>query len=120
MTHDGESPILRVEDLTTSFLLDGQWRSVVRHVGFEVRPRETVALVGESGSGKSVTALSIMRLLPKGASRIEGRIVLDGRDVLPLSDAEMRRVGGHDCALVFHKPTTTPQPDFSPFPPIPT
>jgi len=70
MTHDAAPAILKVEDLTTSFLLDGQWRSVVRHVGFEVRPRETVALVGESGSGKSVTALSIMRLLPAGASRI--------------------------------------------------
>ena len=113
MTHDAESPILRVEDLTTSLLLDGQWRSVVRHVGFEVRPRETVALVGESGSGKTVTALSIMRLLPQGASRIEGRIVLDGRDVLPLSNAEMRQVRGNDCAMIFQEPMTSLNPVFT-------
>src|SRR5215468_392244 len=113
MTHDGESPILRVEDLTTSFLLDGQWRSVVRHVGFEVRPRETVALVGESGSGKSVTALSIMRLLPEGASRIEGRILLGSRDVLPLSNAEMRQVRGNDCAMIFQEPMTSLNPVFT-------
>ncbi len=113
MTHDAESPILKVEDLTTSLLLDGQWRSVVRHVGFEVRPRETVALVGESGSGKTVTALSIMRLLPQGASRIEGRIVLDGRDVLPLSNAEMRQVRGNDCAMIFQEPMTSLNPVFT-------
>src|SRR6516165_2528381 len=113
MTHDGDSPILKVEDLTTSFVLDGEWRSVVRHVGFEVRPRETVALVGESGSGKSVTALSIMRLLPEGASRIEGRILLDGRDVLSLSNAEMRQVRGNDCAMIFQEPMTSLNPVFT-------
>src|SRR6516162_4433890 len=113
MTHDVESPILGVEDLTTSFLLDGQWRSVVRDVGFEVRPRETVALVGESGSGKSVTALSIMRLLPEGASRIEGRILFDGRDVLRLSHAEMREVRGNHCAMIFQEPMTSLNPVFT-------
>src|SRR5215471_541105 len=113
MRHDADSPILEVEDLTTSFLLDGQWRSVVRHVGFEVRPRETVALVGESGSGKSVTALSIMRLLPEGASRIEGRILLDGRDVLSLSNCEMRQVRGNDCAMIFQEPMTSLNPVFT-------
>src|ERR1700751_5950533 len=101
MTRSAELPILKVEDLTTSFLLDGQWRAVVRHVGFEVCPRETVAIVGESGSGKSVTALSSMRLLPPASSRVEGRIVLDGRDVLPLSNAEMRQVRGQDWGIIF-------------------
>ncbi|HKF64070.1 MAG TPA: ABC transporter ATP-binding protein, partial [Dongiaceae bacterium] len=83
------------------------------HVGFEVRPRETVALVGESGSGKSVTALSIMRLLPKGASRIEGRILLGGRDVLSLSRAEMQQVRGNDCAMIFQEPMTSLNPVFT-------
>src|SRR5262249_1583825 len=113
MTQNAGTPILSVEDLTTSFLLDGQWLSVVRHVGFEVRPRETVALVGESGSGKSVTALSIMRLLPAGASRIEGRIMLAGRDVLPLSSAEMRQVRGNECAMIFQEPMTSLNPVFT-------
>ena len=113
MTRDAESPILEVEGLTASFLLDGQWRSVVRHVGFEVRPRETVALVGESGSGKSVTALSIMRLLPQGASRIEGRVLLGGRDVLRLSHAEMQQMRGNDCAMIFQEPMTSLNPVFT-------
>ena len=113
MTRDAESPILEVAGLTASFLLDGQWRSVVRHVGFEVRPRETVALVGESGSGKSVTALSIMRLLPQGASRIEGRVLLGGRDVLRLSHAEMQQMRGNDCAMIFQEPMTSLNPVFT-------
>jgi peptide/nickel transport system ATP-binding protein len=108
-----DSPILEVENLTTAFNLEGEWRSVVRDVSFAVRPRETVALVGESGSGKSVTALSIMRLLPEGASRIEGRIRLDGRDVLPLSNAEMRAVRGNDCAMIFQEPMTSLNPVFT-------
>ncbi|WP_186419993.1 ATP-binding cassette domain-containing protein, partial [Bosea sp. CS1GBMeth4] len=66
------SPILSVSKLTTSFRVEGQWRSVVRDLSFDIKPQETVAVVGESGSGKSVTALSIMRLTPPGSSRIEG------------------------------------------------
>lgn len=60
-----ESPILSVENLTTSFLVDGNWKPVVRDISFTVDPGETVAVVGESGSGKSVTSLSIMRLLER-------------------------------------------------------
>src|ERR1700754_3176487 len=112
MTGAAEPPILKVEDLTTSFALEGRWHPVVRRVSFEVRPRETVAIVGESGSGKSVTALSIMRLLPPASSRVEGRIILDGRDVLPLSDAEMRQVRGNDCAIIFQEPMTSLNPVF--------
>ncbi|WP_147021410.1 ATP-binding cassette domain-containing protein, partial [Methylobacterium radiotolerans] len=69
---DPVDPILSVSDLTVSFRSDGRWREVVHGVSFDVGPRETVALVGESGSGKSVTALSILRLLPRDASRIGG------------------------------------------------
>ena len=59
------TPLLDVQDLTTSFRRDGAWREVVHGVSFTVNPRETVALVGESGSGKSVSALSVMRLTPR-------------------------------------------------------
>ncbi len=79
-------PVLSVRGLSTSFLVDGNWSTVVRDVSFDVMPGETVAIVGESGSGKSVTALSIMRLLPKNASRIEGIITLNKRETLGLSD----------------------------------
>ena len=60
--------------------------TVVRNVSFDVAARETVAIVGESGSGKSVTSLSIMRLLPKNSSRIEGEVMLAGRDLLSLPE----------------------------------
>ncbi|MBY0296664.1 MAG: ABC transporter ATP-binding protein [Methylobacterium sp.] len=103
-------PILSVRDLATAFRVDGRWRPVVRGVSFDIGPRETVALVGESGSGKSVTALSIMRLTPRDASRITGAVRLQDRDLLTLSDAEMRRVRGGDVAMVFQEPMTSLNP----------
>jgi ABC-type multidrug transport system fused ATPase/permease subunit len=72
-------PVLSVSGLRTSFRGDAGWTTVVRGVSFEVAPRETVAIVGESGSGKSVTALSIMRLVPSQNGKIEGSIKLAGR-----------------------------------------
>ena len=107
------SPVLSIRNLTTSFLADGEWKSVVRNVSFDVMPGETVAIVGESGSGKSVTSLSIMRLLAKGSSRVEGSITLDGRDILSLSDKDMRAVRGKDAAMIFQEPMTSLNPIFT-------
>ncbi len=104
------TPILSVQDLTTSFRVEGRWRPVVRGVSFDVGPRETVAVVGESGSGKSVTALSIMRLLQRDASRVAGRVMLEGRDLLTLPEPEMRRVRGDDVAMIFQEPMTSLNP----------
>ncbi|WP_407519565.1 ABC transporter ATP-binding protein [Methylobacterium oryzisoli] len=104
------TPILSVRDLATAFRVDGHWRPVVRGVSFDIGPRETVALVGESGSGKSVTALSLMRLTPRDASRITGAVRLQGRDLLALPEAEMRRVRGGDMAMVFQEPMTSLNP----------
>jgi len=106
-------PVLSVRGLTTSFRVDGDWKTVVRDVSFDVMPGETVAIVGESGSGKSVTSLSVMRLLAKGASRIEGSILLNGRDLLALSDKEMRQVRGKDAAMIFQEPMTSLNPVFT-------
>jgi len=106
-------PVLSVSNLTTSFLTDGAWRTVVSNVSFDVAPGETVAIVGESGSGKSVTSLSIMRLLARASSRIEGRILLNGRDILALSDKEMRQVRGNDAAMIFQEPMTSLNPIFT-------
>ena len=103
-------PVLDVQNLTTAFRRDGAWREVVHGVSFSVGPGETVALVGESGSGKSVSALSIMRLTPRDASRIGGRVLLNGRDVLQVPEAEMRRVRGDDIAMVFQEPMTSLNP----------
>ena len=107
------APVLSVRGLTTSFLVDGQWASVVRDVSFDVMPGETVAIVGESGSGKSVTSLSVMRLLARNASRIEGHIRLNGKDILSLSDKEMRQVRGKDAAMIFQEPMTSLNPIFT-------
>ncbi|WFU06586.1 ABC transporter ATP-binding protein (plasmid) [Rhizobium sp. CB3171] len=106
-------PVLSVEGMTTSFLAEGAWKPVVRDVSFTVAPGETVAIVGESGSGKSVTSLSIMRLLQQDMSRITGRITLGGRDILALSEAEMRKVRGKDVAMIFQEPMTSLNPLFT-------
>ena len=103
-------PVLSVSNLTTSFLTEGVWRPVVRNVSFEVAPRETVAIVGESGSGKSVTALSIMRLVPEVNGKIEGRTTLNGLDLLSLPEHKMKKVRGNDVAMIFQEPMTSLNP----------
>ncbi len=87
-----------------------QWIPVVRNVSFDIAPMETVAIVGESGSGKSVTALSIMRLIPKESGRIEGRGMLTGRDLLTLPEASMKDIRGNDVAMIFQEPMTSLNP----------
>ena len=113
MTNPGTQPVLSVSNLTTSFLVDGEWRKVVKEISFDVMPGETVAIVGESGSGKSVTSLSIMRLLARASSRIEGEVRLNGRDLLALPEAEMRKVRGKDVAIIFQEPMTSLNPIFT-------
>ncbi|WP_180898721.1 ABC transporter ATP-binding protein [Martelella soudanensis] len=113
-TNDGDhAPVLSVQNLTTSFYSEGDWRSVVRNVSFDVMPGETLAIVGESGSGKSVTSLSIMGLLPRDMSRVEGRILLDGRDLLTASDRAMRATRGADISMIFQEPMTSLNPLFT-------
>ncbi len=107
------TPVLSVRNLTTSFLVDDAWKSVVRNVSFDVAPGETVAIVGESGSGKSVTSLSIMRLLSPAFSRIEGEVLLNGRNLLALSEKEMRGVRGNDVSMIFQEPMTSLNPIFT-------
>ena len=106
------TPVLSVQNLTTSFRVDGGWKSVVRNMSFEIAPRETVAIVGESGSGKSVTSLSIMRLLDKKMSRIEGEVMLGGRNLLNLPEEEMRKVRGKEISMIFQEPMTSLNPIF--------
>ncbi|WP_244608012.1 ABC transporter ATP-binding protein [Bradyrhizobium vignae] len=91
-------------------MLDRRWIPVVRDVSFDIAPRETVAIVGESGSGKSVTALSIMRLIPQEVGRVEGRVMLAGRDLLGLPEASMKGIRGNDIAMIFQEPMTSLNP----------
>jgi peptide/nickel transport system ATP-binding protein len=107
---DVTAPVLSVRNLTTAFRVDGVWNTVVRNVSFDIAPRETVAIVGESGSGKSVTALSIMRLLPAANSRVDGSVVLEGRDLLRLREGEMRKVRGNQVSMIFQEPMTSLNP----------
>jgi oligopeptide/dipeptide ABC transporter ATP-binding protein len=103
--------VLELRELRTEFRLRRQWHAAVRDVSLSVARNETVALVGESGSGKSVTALSILRLLPATAARqAGGQILLDGRDLSALSEAQLARVRGNQVAMVFQEPMTSLNP----------
>jgi peptide/nickel transport system ATP-binding protein len=105
------APLLEVENLRTHFFTrDGVVRAV-DGVSFSVAPGETVALVGESGCGKSVTALSILRLITSPPGRIVGgRITSEGRDLLSLSEEEMRSVRGDRISMIFQEPMTSLNP----------
>ena len=105
------TPLLRVQDLKTHFhTRDGVVRAV-DGVSFDVMPGETLAVVGESGCGKSVTAMSILRLLPMPPARIAGgRIEFEGRNLLELSEPEMRKVRGNAISMIFQEPMTSLNP----------
>ena len=103
--------LLQVENLQTQFLTSAGVVRAVDGVTYDVEEGETVALVGESGCGKSVSALSIMRLVSEPAGRIVGgKIVFQGRNLLELSEEEMREVRGRDIAMVFQEPMTSLNP----------
>jgi len=107
----GGASLLQVEDLHTEFHTSRGIVRAVEGVSFEVKRGEIVAIVGESGSGKSVTALSIMRLLPRQSSRItRGRVVFDGRSLLDLNDEQMREIRGRDISMIFQEPMTSLNP----------
>ncbi|MBM3598188.1 MAG: ABC transporter ATP-binding protein [Alphaproteobacteria bacterium] len=110
-TSDTPGPILRVESLTTSFRSGGAWHPAVRDVSFDLARHETLALVGESGCGKSMTALSIMGLVPKPAGRIAGgHIWFEGEDLTQLDDEAMRRIRGDRISMIFQEPMTSLNP----------
>ncbi|WP_062013907.1 ABC transporter ATP-binding protein [Aureimonas sp. AU4] len=103
-------PVLSVRDLRTSFRTRSGWLPIVRGVSFDIAERETLAVVGESGSGKSVTALSIMRLLDRASSRVEGSVRIDGRELVGLPEAEMREMRGRAMGMVFQEAMTSLNP----------
>jgi ABC-type dipeptide/oligopeptide/nickel transport system ATPase component len=106
-----EPPLLRIEDLSVEFQLNGSAARAVDGVSLEVRPGEMLGVVGESGSGKSITALSVMRLIPSPPGRVVGgKILFDGRDLLTLSDREMREMRGGALAMVFQDPLSSLNP----------
>jgi microcin C transport system ATP-binding protein len=105
------TPLLSVRDLSVAFSAGGHETLAVDRVSFDIGNGETVALVGESGSGKSVTALSILKLLPYPAARHpSGAITFKDRELLRLSERDMRRVRGDDITIVFQEPMTSLNP----------
>ena len=106
--------LLSIEDLRTYFYTDAGVARAVDGVSFQIAAGETVGLVGESGCGKSVTALSILRLIgAPGRIEPDSRMVFEGRDLLRLSDEEMRKVRGNRIAMIFQEPMTALNPVFT-------
>jgi peptide/nickel transport system ATP-binding protein len=104
-------PVLSVQDLRTVFFTGRGLIKAVDGVSFTLAEREVLAIVGESGCGKSMTALSILRLVPDPPGRIVGgRVVLGNRDLLQLDEREMRRVRGNDISMIFQEPMTSLNP----------
>jgi oligopeptide transport system ATP-binding protein len=107
-------PLLSVRNLVTRFRTSRGTITAVNKVSFDVAAGETVAIVGESGSGKSVTALSILRLIPDPPGHIEsGEIFFNGKDLLKMDDAEVRAVRGDRIAMIFQEPMSSLNPSLT-------
>ncbi len=103
--------LLEVKNLVTEFKTEDGWVRAVRGVSFEIKPGETVGIVGESGCGKSVTARSIMRLIPVPPGNIaSGEVLLEGEDLLKMSENDIRKVRGNHISMIFQDPMTSLNP----------
>lgn len=103
--------LLSVKDLSVAFTQGGKETLAVDRISFDIMKGETVAIVGESGSGKSVSALSVLKLLPyPAASHPTGKILMEGRDLLHASDAELREARGNVVTMIFQEPMTSLNP----------
>jgi peptide/nickel transport system ATP-binding protein len=103
-------PLLVVENLQTHFRTPDGINRAVDGVSFHVNAGETVAIVGESGCGKSVTSMSILRLIPEPPGKIAGSIRFQGKDLLKLSEPEMRAIRGNEISMIFQEPMTSLNP----------
>ena len=107
-------PLLHIENLTTSFHTNDTVVQAVRGVNLHVNQAEILAIVGESGCGKSVTALSILRLIPMPPGRFDsGQIKFNNHDLLSLSESEMQKIRGNDISMIFQEPMTSLNPIFT-------
>src|SRR3954470_21719847 len=107
-------PLLSVTNLTTAFATSRGEISAIEDVSFDLGAGEILGIVGESGSGKSVTALTIMGLLPQPPARVaNGEVRFDGQTLTRLSDARMQRIRGPGIAMVFQEPMTSLNPVFT-------
>jgi microcin C transport system ATP-binding protein len=111
MIEKPDQPLLSVENLSVDFTVSGETSTAVDRISFHIDKGETMALVGESGSGKSVTALSVLKLLPyPSASHPSGAIQFKGEDLLDSDESDLRRVRGDDITMIFQEPMTSLNP----------
>jgi len=103
-------PVLEIENLQTHFRTADGINRAVDGLTLKIEPGQTLAVVGESGCGKSVTAMSVLRLLPDPPGRIAGSIRFMGRDLLAMSEAQMRQIRGNEIAMIFQEPMTSLNP----------
>ena len=108
----GEGPLLEVRDLTVRFPTEDGVVNAVRGVSYALGEREVLGIVGESGSGKSVSSLAVMGLLPRSA-QVTGQILLEGRDVLRMSQKQQRSLRGRKIAMIFQDPMTALNPVYT-------
>ena len=105
--------LLSVKNLKTFFYSDAGVNKAVNDVSFDIPKGKTVCIVGESGSGKSITSLSIMRLIDHPGEIESGEIIFEDRDLLKLSDAQMRKVRGKEISMIFQEPMTSLNPSYT-------
>jgi ABC-type glutathione transport system ATPase component len=105
-------PLLDVRNLCVAFHDGEAWYEVLKDISFAVEPGEVVGIVGESGCGKSLTALSILGLLPRHGCRLSGEIAFERRDLAKLSERELRDVRGRRISMVFQEPMSALDPVF--------
>jgi peptide/nickel transport system ATP-binding protein len=102
--------LIEIDDLSVQFVTSHGTVRAVEGLSYSVAPGEMVAIVGESGSGKSVSALAVMRLLPARTARVSGSVRFGGQDLLSLAEEDMRRIRGHQIAMIFQEPMTSLNP----------
>ena len=107
----GDTPLLEVKNLQTQFFTQDGVVKAVDDVSFYIKSGETLGVVGESGSGKSITGLSLMRLIPSPPGKIvNGEVIFEGRDVLKMTDEQVRSIRGNEIAMIFQDPMTSLNP----------
>ena len=114
MTDTSDAPLLEVRDLQVHFDTEAGTFRAVDGVSFSVRRGATLGIVGESGCGKSVTSLGVMRLIPRPPGRYAGgEVLFEGKDILKLSEGEMRKLRGGRMGMIFQEPMTSLNPVYT-------
>jgi peptide/nickel transport system ATP-binding protein len=107
-----DAPVLSVRDLGVDFYVDGTWFPAAKHVNYDVRPGEVLAIVGESGSGKTQSSMALLGLLPQNG-RASGSAKIGDRELIGMSSGSLRRIRGKEIAVIFQEPMTALNPVYT-------